>query len=146
MFFHRCSYSNSCFGVGVQLQCICANLMICSLKFKKNVFILKMLLWIVFLVFKLCSIQVVISLPLWIKLTMAQLLLFFSAKLQQVFQLRRKCSCNQPFFTVIDCQVYFGYLANYNTHRAFTILFLICSGLLNFLRSFGIMVTTTESY
>ena len=30
-----------------QLQCLCANLMICSLKFKKDVLILKMLLWIV---------------------------------------------------------------------------------------------------
>ena len=31
---------------GVQPQCSCANLMFCSLKFKKDVVILKMLLWI----------------------------------------------------------------------------------------------------
>ena len=47
------------------------------------------------------------------------------------------------FFTVIDCSVYFGYSANYNNTRgAFAILFLICSNLLNCLRSIGIMFTT----
>ena len=51
--------------------------MICNLKFKKDVFILTMLLWILSLVLKLCPIQVVILLPLWIKPTMGQLLLFF---------------------------------------------------------------------
>ena len=61
----------------MQLQCLYANLT----KFKKDVFLknvacdLKMLLLLS--VLKLYTIQVVISLPLWIRLTMDQLLLFF---------------------------------------------------------------------
>ena len=63
--------------------------MICSLKFKKEVVILKM---------KLCPIQVVISLPLWIKRTMGQSLLFFCAT--SAFFLATRYSCNEPFSTV----------------------------------------------
>ena len=44
-----------------------------------------MLLWILFLVLKLCPIQAVISLPLWIKLTMGQLLLFFLCNVSNFF-------------------------------------------------------------
>ena len=33
-----------CFFIGVQLQCPCANLLVCSLRFKKDVLILKILL------------------------------------------------------------------------------------------------------
>ena len=39
----------------------------------------------------------------------------------------------------------FGYATNYNTQRAFAIIFLICSDLLNCLRSTGTIVVTTES-
>ena len=39
----------------------------------------------------------------------------------------------------------FGYAANYNTHRAFVIIFLICSDLLNLLRSVDTIVIRTES-
>ena len=46
--------------------------MICSLKFKKDV-----VLDFALLVLKLCAIQVVISLPFWIKPILGQLLLFF---------------------------------------------------------------------
>ena len=51
--------------------------MIWSLRFKKNVLVLKMLLWILCLWFclKLYPVQVVISVPLWIKLAMGQFLL-----------------------------------------------------------------------
>ena len=54
-----------------------ANLMICNLKFIKDVF-LKIVAWdyvFLLLVLKLYPIQVVISFPLWIKLIMDQLLL-----------------------------------------------------------------------
>ena len=44
-----------------------------------------MLLWILFLVLKLCPIQVVISLPLWMKLTMGQLLIFFLCNYSVLF-------------------------------------------------------------
>ena len=69
----------------------CANLMICSLKFKEEV-ILNMPCHgkdvapdVVLLVLKLCPIQVVISLSLWIKLTMGQLLLFFLCNFSSFF-------------------------------------------------------------
>ena len=55
------------------------------MKFKKDIVILKMLLWILFLVLKLCPIQVAISLPLWIKLTMGQLLPFFLCNFSSFF-------------------------------------------------------------
>ena len=54
--------------------------MICSLRFKKKMFLSYkccFALDFVFLVLKLYPIQVIISLPLWIKLTMGQLLLLF---------------------------------------------------------------------
>ena len=41
--------------------------------------------------------------------------------------------------------IYFGYLANYNKRAAFATHFLICSDLLDCLRSVGTMVITTES-
>ena len=46
-----------------------------------------MLLWmyVVLLILKLCPIQVVISIPLWIKLTMDQLLLFFLCNFSSFF-------------------------------------------------------------
>ena len=58
------------------MSCPCATLMICSLKFKKDVLI-SVALGFVLLALKLYPIQVVLSLPLWLKLTMGQLLLFF---------------------------------------------------------------------
>ena len=52
-------------------------LMICSLKFKNDV-IFKMLLWILcFWFWSYALSKLFISLPLWIKLTMGELLLFF---------------------------------------------------------------------
>ena len=105
--------------------------MIWNLKFKKDVFLKNVALEFVLLVLKLYPIQVVISLPLWIKLTMGQLLLFFLCNFSSFFSLRRSCPRNQTFFTVIDWQIYFWYSANYNTWRALAILFLICSDLLN---------------
>ena len=75
MFFRWCSYLNSC-----------SNLMICSLKFKKEFLALKMMLLILcFEAFNLYPIQVVISLPWWIKHTMRQLLIFFLWKCLSFF-------------------------------------------------------------
>ena len=75
MFFHWCSYLNSC-----------SNLMICSLKFKKEFLALKMMLLILcFEAFNLYPIQVVVSLPWWIKHTMRQLLIFFLWKCLSFF-------------------------------------------------------------
>ena len=54
----------------------------------------------VLLVLKLCPIQVVISLPLWIKLTMCQLLFFFLWNFSSFFSWRRRCPRNQLFSTV----------------------------------------------
>ena len=61
----------------MQPSYLCANLMICNLKFIKDVF-LKIVAWdyvFLLLVLKLYPIQVVISFPLWIKLIRGQLLL-----------------------------------------------------------------------
>ena len=98
------------------------------------------------LVLRLYPIQVVISLPLWIKLTMGQLLLFlcetsaaFSAYVRGVL------GTNRFSQFVIDWLVCFGYSANNNTQGAFPIFFLICSDLLNCLRNLGTMYITTES-
>ena len=131
--------------------------MICSLKFKersylKN-FVIKMLLWIyiccAFGFEALCTIQVVISIPLWIKLTTDQSLLFSLCNFSSFFSYVGGIPVLTTIFSLFidwyhDRELYFGYSANYNTQRAFAILFLICSDLLNFLRSLGTMVITTE--
>ena len=93
--------------------------MICSLKFKKNIYLKNVALDFVLLVLKLYPIQVVISLSLWTKFTMGQLLLFFLCNFSSFFSLRWRCPRNQPFFTVIDSYVDFGYSANYNPRGAF---------------------------
>ena len=71
MFFHRSSYKDSCFselaynlGVFVLMQLETQ---------KRRCYLKNVALDFVFLVLKLFSIQVVISLPLWIKTTMGQL-------------------------------------------------------------------------
>ena len=77
MFFSRCSYKNSWFSELACNSSVCANLMICCLNFKKYVF-LRNIAWnfvLFLLVSKLYPVQVVISLSLWTKLTMDQLLL-----------------------------------------------------------------------
>ena len=49
------------------------------------------------------------------------------------FQLRLSCPSNQPFLLLL--MICCGYAANYNSQRAFVIIFFICSDLLNCLRS-----------
>ena len=96
----------------------------------------------VLLVWKLCPIQVPISLPLWIKFTRGQLLLSFLSNFSSFFSYLDSIlvHCNQSFFTATDWWVYFGHSPNHNTQRAFAILFLICSDLLNCLRYYETMV------
>ena len=62
----------------MQLQCPCANLTISSLKFKKDIFLRNVAWDFALLVLKLYPMQVAISVLLWIKLAMGQLLLFFN--------------------------------------------------------------------
>ena len=61
--------------------------------------------------------------------------MFFLVLLRWVFP------SNQPFLLSLICCGY----ANYNVQGAFVITFLICSGLLNFLRSFSTIVIRTKS-
>ena len=67
----------------------------------------------------------------------------FSMQLLQLFLLRRKCPSNQPFLLLL--MICFDYAANYDTEGAFVIIFLVCSDLLNYLRSVDTIVITTES-
>ena len=85
-------------------------------------------------VLKLYPIQV-ISLPLWIKLTMSQLLLLFMYNFCSLLNYVG----GVPIPNLFQCYwfIYFGYLANYSTQRAIVIIFLICCNLLNCLRSAG---------
>ena len=95
------------------------------------------------LVLKLYPIQVVISLPLWIKLTMGQLLLLFLCNFCSFFNYVRGVLVTNLFsllFIDIFCNS-----ANYNTGGEFVTIFLICSDLLNWLRGNGIIVIITES-
>ena len=134
------------YWVGVQLQCPCANLMICSFRFKKDVLILKMSLCILCFWFflKPYPIQVIISIPMWIKLTMCQLLLFFLCNFCSLFSYAGSVLVKAPFFHRYWF-IYFDYSANYDTQRVFVINFLISNDLLNCFRSVATIVISTES-
>ena len=95
------------------------------------------------LVLKLYPIQVVISLPLWIKLTMGQLLLLFLCNFCSFFNYVRGVLVTN-FFSLLFIDI-FGNSANYNTGGEFVTIFLICSDLLNWLRGNGTIVIITES-
>ena len=92
--------------------------MICSLKFRKEV-ILKMPwksyrknvpLDVVLLVLKLCPIQVVVSLPLWIKLTMNQLLLCFLSNFSSFLSYVRGIPVTNHFSLFIDRYILCDYM------------------------------------
>ena len=101
---------------------------------------------IALLVLKLCPTQVVISLPLWIKLTLGQLLLFFLSNFSSFFSYIGGIPIpNHSHCLLIERWIYFGYAANYNTKGAFAILSSVCSDLLNFLKGLGTIVITTKS-
>ena len=117
--------------------------MTCSLllEIQKKMFYLEnVALDFVLLVLKLYPIQVVISLPLKIKLTIGQLLLVFLWNYCSFLSYVEGALITILFpLLLID-----GYSANYNTQGAFFIIFFICSDLLNFLRSVSTIVITTE--
>ena len=95
------------------------------------------------LVLKLYPIQVVISLPLWIKLTMGQLLLLFLCNFCSFFNYVGGVLVTN-LFSLLFIDI-FGNSANYNTRGEFVTIFLICSDLLNWLRGNGTIVITKES-
>ena len=101
--------------------------MICSLRFKKD---------FVLLVLKLYPHPS--SFPLWIKLTMGQLLLFFLRNFSSIFSYVGGVLVSklQTFFHYYRL-IHFGYLANYNIRGTFLSIFLICSKMMNCLRSLG---------
>ena len=99
MFFHRCSYKNSCFNeLACNYSVLVQILTISSLKFKKYIFLQNFAWDFALLVLKLYPMQVAISVLLWIKLAMGQLLLFFSTKFHQFLQLMLEVSYEPKFF------------------------------------------------
>ena len=89
--------------------------MIFSLKFKKTVYLKNFALDFVLLVLKLYPIQVVISLSLWTKFTMGQLLLFFLCNFSSFF---RQFHAKSPFFAVSTYALY-GHPKNFNFMRKY---------------------------
>ena len=86
MFLRRCSYKNSCFSEltynsPVSL-CYSADL---QLEIQKRDYLKNVALHCAFGFDALFPIQVVVSLPLWIKLTMGQFLLFFLCNFSSFF-------------------------------------------------------------
>ena len=64
---------------------------------KRRCYLKNVALHFVFLVLKLCHIQVVISLPLWIKLTMGPLLLFYLCNFSSIFSYVGCIPVTNPF-------------------------------------------------
>ena len=121
--------------------------MICSLKFRKDAFILKMLLWIQSFGFETIPHPSCYLNSITYKTQRGPVVTLFSVQLLQLFQLRRRCPSNQRFFCFFffDLQVCFGYSASYNTQGEFVILSLVCIDLLHCLRSVGTIIITTGS-
>ena len=65
----------------------------------------------------------------------------FSVQLLQFLLIGRRCPSNQPFLLLL--MIYYGYAATHMEHLWKTLL--ICSDLLNCLKSGGTKVKTTES-
>ena len=95
-----------------------------------------------FLGLKPLLIQVVLLLSLWIKLTIDQLLLFFLCSSSSFLSYFGGILVTDHFSLLFVDRYILVNSANYNTQGAFAILFLICSDLLNCLRSLGTMVIT----
>ena len=119
----------------MQLKCLCANLMICSLKFKWGVF-LKMLLGILCFCFWSYTPPKLFFTSIMDK-TMDQLLLFFLWNFSSYFRWRWRCPRNLFSQFVIDRYILAIQQIITHTRSIFAILFLICSNLLNRLRSHG---------
>ena len=86
MFFHRWSYKNSCFSeLAYNSSVLVLIWWSAAWNSKKGCYLKSVALAFVLLVLKLSPIQVVISLPLWVNLTMGQLLLFFLCNFSSIF-------------------------------------------------------------
>ena len=97
-----------------------------------------------FLVLKLCPIQVVISLPLWIKLTMGQLLLFFLCNFSSFFSYIGGIPVTNHFSLLLNDR-YILAIQQIIAHKEHLRYSFWCIDLLNCLRSLETMVITTES-
>ena len=114
----------------VQLQCPCANLMICSLKFRKDLLSLKCCSGFCAFGFEAMSHPSCYLTSIIEKTHHGPVIVLFFVQIQQLFQLRRRYPCNQSFLTEVPIFQLFSKL--YNTEGAFMILFLFGSDLLNF--------------
>ena len=97
-----------------------------------------------FLVLKLCPIQVVISLPLWTKLIKGQLLLFFLSKSSSFFSYVGIIHVTNHF-TLLLIDRYILAIQQIIAHKEHLRYSFWCIDLLNCLRSLETMVITTES-
>ena len=117
------------------VQCPYANLMICSLKFKKNrCDHIKVALDFALLVLNLCPIYVVILLPIWINLTMGQLLLFFLCNFSSFFLATSVVSLQPTILAIQQIIIFLRYS-----------IAIIYSDLLNCLKSLATLVITTKN-
>ena len=99
----------------------------------------------VLLVLKLYPIQVVISLPLWIKLTMDQLLLFFLCSLCSFFSFVGGALVTN-FFSLLLIDRYILAIQQVITHEEhLQYSFFICRDIVNCFRSIDTIVITTEN-
>ena len=97
-----------------------------------------------FLVLKLCPIQVVISLPLWTKLIKGQLLLFFLSNSSSFFSYVGIIHVTNHF-TLLLIDRYILAIQQIIAHKEHLRYSFWCIDLLNCLRSLETMVITTES-
>ena len=147
MFFHRCSYKNSCFSeLGTTPVFLCQSNDLQLEIQQRRCYLKNVALDFVFgfeaMPHRSCYLTSIMD----IKLTMGQLLLFLLCNFSSFLIYVRGIPVTNHFsLLLIDRQLYFGYSANYNTQGAFAILFLVCSDLLNFLRSLCTLVITGES-
>ena len=122
--------------------------MIYSLRFRKDVFILKMLLCFGFCTFGFESIPYASCYLTSIgnKTHHGPVIAHFLCNFCSFFSYAGGILViKKPTFFHCYWFIYSGYSASYNTRRAFVIIFFICSDLLNCLRSVGTIVITTES-
>ena len=146
MFFDRCSSKTSCFReIGVQLPCLCANLIIWSWKFKKVFFLLKCCFgFCVVLVLKLHPDRSYYLTSTMDKTHHGSIISLFYVQVLQLFSYIGVVLITNLF----HCYwwiIYFGYSVNCNAKWAFMIIFLIWKDLLNCLRCVGTMVITATS-
>ena len=140
---YRYSYKNSCFRELAHNSSVLV-LMICSLKFEKDVVILKMLLWILCFWFEAmlhpsCYLTSVMN-KTHHRLVAALFVCSFSSFFSYV-----GCILVTNHFSLLLIDGYILAIHQIIIQGGFAILLLIFSDLLDCLRSIGTMVITTES-